>query len=363
MGNRQAHEAHEQADEQADDCLLWIDGPYKTIEAFVEEAATRGVCRTVNAWPPWAIPGKTRVFLAHHDDNERVDFGSIFGYFDLTGVALTPSPDGPGDGFDDRRPPISTSPPGPDETREPPGPTGDGQAERRRPAKPSGGYQLDEDELELEPERICGDRLKESPVYFVDALARAIDQMFAAEVREARRKGDVSLAAERFDDVVARAAAMPELRAQVPSELTQHAEPVGAFVLLRKPYPRFQRFPRAWFRNFLRIDGEELRRRIVAFYRSPHPAPVLELPYFHAAGAGVKAAERTFAELAEGEHTTKHLPEDVWDSLARMLAAELSERERVTLPHVGTFQVADADGDMRLEFKPSKTLRDNIRIG
>jgi DNA-binding protein HU-beta len=70
------------------DCLIWVGQSYKTVGSFIKEAEKRGCCRKVPFWPSWAIPGETRVFLAHPDGSERTDQGSIFGYFYLYGVDI-----------------------------------------------------------------------------------------------------------------------------------------------------------------------------------------------------------------------------------------------------------------------------------
>jgi hypothetical protein len=42
----------------------------------------------VSGWPSWIIPGKSRIFLAHCDDNVSTDKGSIFGYFTFYGADI-----------------------------------------------------------------------------------------------------------------------------------------------------------------------------------------------------------------------------------------------------------------------------------
>lgn len=70
------------------DCLIWIGDTYKTVAKYLTEAESRGCCREVPMWPPWAKPGKTRIFLAHRDGHAGCDRGAVFGYFVLHGVDI-----------------------------------------------------------------------------------------------------------------------------------------------------------------------------------------------------------------------------------------------------------------------------------
>ena len=83
------------------DALLWIGQSYKWVDCgrpqscaipfvpvrgdhcFVHEAERRGVSRKIAAVPTWAVPGLTRVFLAHRADQRTADRGRLFGYFVL----------------------------------------------------------------------------------------------------------------------------------------------------------------------------------------------------------------------------------------------------------------------------------------
>lgn len=74
------------------DCLIWVGQSYRTVAAFVKEAQRRGCCRQVPGWPSWIMPGKTRVFLAHHDGRGKASEGVIFGYFVVGGVDIVMRP-------------------------------------------------------------------------------------------------------------------------------------------------------------------------------------------------------------------------------------------------------------------------------
>lgn len=97
-------------EEQFRDGLLWIGGSYGFIECsqaencaiptpsdlsatrgqarcFVHEAEWRGISRKVPAVPQWAVPGETRIFLAHRGGLTSAQ-GRIFGYFVLHRVEV-----------------------------------------------------------------------------------------------------------------------------------------------------------------------------------------------------------------------------------------------------------------------------------
>ena len=83
------------------DALLWIGESYKWVDCgrpqscaipfvpvrgdhcFVHEPERRGVSRKIAAVPGWAVPGLTRVFLAHRADQRTAARGRLFGYFVL----------------------------------------------------------------------------------------------------------------------------------------------------------------------------------------------------------------------------------------------------------------------------------------
>ena len=224
------------------DCLIWIGGPYQTVDQFVKEAEQRGCCRKVPSWPSWVKPNKTRVFLAHRDGHDRTDRGSLFGYFIPHGVDiiltqekceqyknllskyraareepkdLKPLLDFWHGEFHGKRLPISLpenpggrpgEPPIKRSTRKPHGPLNDdSDDEAETPSssdndffieflldfviscEPNGdgsgaaGYGISNDQTALEADRDCGSRpgtLGAPAFYLVDALAREIESIF-----------------------------------------------------------------------------------------------------------------------------------------------------------------------------------------
>jgi hypothetical protein len=76
------------SDEQrAPDLIMWVGTKfYPTIDSYIVEAMNLGCCKRVPKLPEDAVPGKTRVFLAH--DEGKKGQGVIFGFFVLTGVEI-----------------------------------------------------------------------------------------------------------------------------------------------------------------------------------------------------------------------------------------------------------------------------------
>jgi hypothetical protein len=72
---------------KAPDLVMWVgSGFYPTIDSYVVEAMNLGCSKRVPSLPEEAVPGKTRVFLAH--DEGKKGEGVIFGFFVLTGIEV-----------------------------------------------------------------------------------------------------------------------------------------------------------------------------------------------------------------------------------------------------------------------------------
>lgn len=87
------------------DCLIWIGESYSKVickskkscaipfkkkdpHCYVHEAEWRGCCRKVPQIPPWIIPGKSRIFLAHKDNLKSRKLGRLFGYYILKNIEI-----------------------------------------------------------------------------------------------------------------------------------------------------------------------------------------------------------------------------------------------------------------------------------
>ena len=100
--------------------------------------------------------------------------------------------------------------------------------------------------------------------------------------RRARRDPGGRNHLPEFQEIVWKAGRLRKSWARVPAALKGFSEARGALVVLKKPYPFFERLPQAAFRAILRIDGDELLRQIASIYqkfRRKRPDRKLLLPY------------------------------------------------------------------------------------
>ena len=63
------------------DFLIWVGQTYEKVESYIFEAAKQGCCRRIQRFPLEAVPGLSRVFLVHKDDQEKCIHGSLFGFY------------------------------------------------------------------------------------------------------------------------------------------------------------------------------------------------------------------------------------------------------------------------------------------
>lgn len=70
--------------ESRNDYLMWIGGRYYTIQSFIQEARTQGVCRRI-PFIPQIEYGKTRIFLIHDIDEKDscVEIKRVYHYHDI----------------------------------------------------------------------------------------------------------------------------------------------------------------------------------------------------------------------------------------------------------------------------------------
>jgi nucleoid DNA-binding protein len=363
------------------DCLIWVGSDYyRTVHRFVSEAATRGCCRRVPAWPAWAEAGQTRVFLAHRDRHDRTDRGSVFGYFTLAAVGIVvdeakirAAPPAKLEPFVDfcRRNPAGKPRPVP----LPEGPPYDGDVvdfivDLLLGCENDDGYGISTDQGDLEEDRLCGDRSTHGALYFVDDLAREIDEALCELLKELLKDDRRPRRRRRshFDEVVEQARSTLREETTVPKELADIAEPRGRLVVFKRPYPTYGHIPQAFFRGLLRVEGDELLRQIVASYREtqeprPRGTPTIELPYYLASvePGGKKTKRRLVTDLADERQATTDHVRDFWGSFAEMIERELRERERITFTGVGTFLVKESRGAKQIKFKPSDSLKERVR--
>ena len=135
-----------------------------------------------------------------------------------------------------------------------------------------------EDSL-LEDARFCSKRLKVGATYVVDALTAAITDAFTRKL-EIKRPATIRERKELFRDTV------KEIRQQYPDEtltridrrIKDHAIIRGELVIFKRPYPVFERKPRANFRGLLYVDGDKLLDEIAKHYQTANKEDIHGIP-------------------------------------------------------------------------------------
>ena len=424
------------------DCLIWVGQSYPAIPDFLNEARTRGCCRKVPFWPAWARRGVTRVFLAHHDGLPAPDRGVIFGYFILGGVDIVLAPqdydelatilatcrDANGDlsseahwdsevgrrcaelmiEFWRQRAPDD---PLPFKLRDWRGDlrdfiqfcldlflhsdNGDGMGSSALPV-PTWQTCLETPRFcPLYGMRTAPERSGRPSFYFVDPLARLVDNIFSKILEErltALRAADSSMTrGERLEKLAHRAAApdengrprgLPEyahamekaqeyleLHDPVKSEPRSFERRCGTMFLFKTPYPFYKSIPHASFRGLVQVDGENLLEQVERSSRHRSKSHEVKLPYVveHSDRRTSKRKEELIVDMSTELKLSKSYSERVLDWLPEMLADELRSRRVIRLPNIGTFRLSrkeETEGELdddsgtheTIDFRPSKAL-------
>jgi nucleoid DNA-binding protein len=384
------------------DCIIWVGDSYPTVAADISEARRRGCSRQVPSWPAWAKAGVTRVFLAHRGGKARGESGVVFGYFTLYGVDVIATQK-QCDEYKklleneeveplirfwearlDRQLPVSHK-------------HGDEVDDAIKdflldliisceapPHQHGSGYILSTNQTALEEPRLCGLRLGPErgkgegrpSLYFVDALERQIAETFCDALKELIKqalaknptKTEKSVwrelrQSERqpFRKIAKRIAASQSIDIGAKAKAFSRAE--GALVVFDKPYP-FRRAPSAAFRGFLRVDGDELLRRVAAHNGGKQPtAERYTLPYCGEETARPGKAARTSQLATEMAHDLRMNVANarrVLGWLAATIQRELAQNELIRLTDIGTLRVRKKGDRKLVKFKASSVLRRNL---
>lgn len=212
-------------------------------------------------------------------------------------------------------------------------------------------------------------------LYFVDGLARAIESDFCEVFKELVKKAlDKALTtgdrkrpsrkeavAREFDRALENVHSSPA--GWAPSEVPSFGEQRGGMVVFWKPYPTYRHLPQAAFRGFMRVDGDDLLRRISGTYAGAR-AGDLALPYPKTPPAGPrgkKSKQQLVDDLAEELQASRAFTEQIWESFLGTIAGELERGRPVTLRNLGRFEVTESQGRKQVKFRPSETLKDRVR--
>lgn len=170
---------------------------------------------------------------------------------------------------------------------------------------------------ERETHRFCSKRLKTGATYLVDALTAMISDLFMNAV--ARKPLPVEEGEQLFRRIIGTVHARwrKTTLAKIDKSVKNYAALRGALVVFKKPYPTFERAPRAAFRGLLRVDGNKLLENIAQC--GGKKECVLEIPYCQAHPGTIDPAvaalasscgitKRTARALLALVGTLKHLP-------------------------------------------------------
>lgn len=401
------------AEETCIDGLLWIGQTYSGFfcgrsescvdperpqgpHCFVHEADRRGVSRRVPQVPSWAVPGESRIFLAHRGGEQMPWRGRIFGYFVLDRVEVVATSDSltGSDGHKGKptRPSLKGKPVNPQRKGKPGEPEPDPEGSKFRAKECWNGKVIvthlydprrkewvptdekcpkfpeppqDEDESEddglvflpddnemLAEHRGCSLRANPGAVYLVDGLAAEITDAFAARLDQGsiRKRADKQAAKRLFNELVDQIAPAHAPTAKVPRRLRGKAHARGELILFDDP-PLFEQRPQASFRALAHIDGEQLLEQI---------AKGVAKPEIHSCRkrARVATSREVITVVAERAHANKQFARELLTELSDLAHEELDEYEEFRVPGMGTLKKS-RDGLVR--FLPYKAARSKPR--
>lgn len=284
------------------DFLIWVGSPgrpYNTIKGYIGEAKELGCCRRVPQVPSWAVPGKSRVFLVHRGDHKKKsDLGSIFGYYTLRRVEVI------------TKQKVSIIKQKNLDSRE-------------TYPEPFPWYILvPQEQAGGEEERGCGMRETDGAIYLVNELASEITDVFLKKLEE--KPGNKTIYSKERINL------FREAKREVVAKRKAKA---GELVLFKRPYPIFQRFPKAAFRGYFRIDGDKLLEQINKGGKSVTP----KVPYW---GIDVKPGKpmtktQLVTKFASELGLQKIMVNRFLGKLSKLVPDELNRTEAITLPGLG----------------------------
>lgn len=272
------------------DCLIWAGHSFLTIQDYLHEVRDHGCSCKVPFWPAWALPGQTRVFLAHHEGAAAPDRGVIFGYFVLAGVDVVVAPD---DGDE-----VAVVPPDRGEADE--------------------GCRV----------RWEGDKAGRPTFYFVDALARSIDH-------DEEPLEEVEPAPATLRPCERRCGAMVTFKAPYPFYRSI-------------PYASFRGLVQ------IDGDALLGQIEKVSRHRSKCHEVQLPYAVERSDPGTSKRKEELIVDMSVELKLSKSYAERVLDWLPEMMADELRRRSVIRLPNVGTFRLKSASADAGSDDAPSE---------
>jgi len=199
-----------------------------------------------------------------------------------------------------------------------------------------------------EEPRYCSKRLKVGAIYAVDALAAAITDAFAQEL-SGKRPTTIKAGEELFRETLIKVRQQYQegTLTKIDPRIQDHAEIRGELVVFKRPYPVFERKPRASFRGVLCIDGDRLLEEVARHYQNPERNDVHILPLQGAEKGDILDC----AFMAQQFGISKRRAESILSLYGETLKS-LKEGEELVLPKIGVIKRA-SDGFLFEAEKPT----------
>lgn len=237
----------------------------------------------------------------------------------------------------------------------------------------SGDYEIVSTEQSLtEGGRGCSKRRKPGAIYLVDTLATEITDAFHEKLYNwLRNEGPRKYPEANREELIEK---LKETESKViyPEEgiflfkdakrevLDNRKTKSGDLVVFSKPYPTFQRSPRAAFRGYLRIDGNKLLEQINMGGRTMIPS----IPY--CSDSDIKLNKpMTKAQLgiyfATELGLQKAMVNKFFSQLSKLVLDELERNKSITLPGLGRLVLSERKARRGVKFRPTKRINDEIQ--
>lgn len=189
-----------------------------------------------------------------------------------------------------------------------------------------------------EEPRYCSKRLKVGAIYAVDALAASITDAFAQELSR-EHPTTIKAGEELFRKTLmkVRQHYQEGTLTKIAPCIQDHAEIRGELVVFERPYPAFERKPRAGFRGLLCVDGDELLGEVARHYQHPERNDVHVIPFQGAKRGDIFDP----AFMAQQLGINKRRAESILVLYGETLKS-LKEGEELALPKIGTIKRTDS---------------------
>lgn len=224
----------------------------------------------------------------------------------------------------------------------------------------------------------CSRRTKAGAIYLVNALMSEINDAYSkrlydwlqyvgpheykgasrAELIEILKKSENKTIYPEpgiflFKEAHAEVLEARKTKTAIPSVIEGKAKLYGELIVFNRPYPVFQRRPTASFRNYIRIDGDQLLAQIGKGIKIP------TIPYcidFDPDRPITKAQLSNYYANKFG--LQKSIMNKFLNEMANLAVAELKKQKPFILPEFGKLKISQrkSDGKNIIRFRPNKKI-------